>query len=297
MNNLLRPRLMAVFFCLSLLTACAGVSRVPLNKDASAKITSVDSKIMIPADEIIVRAKPSNISGALGGGLIPALIDASVTKSRQTALEVIANPFYEKTDAIDFRALFTETFKTSIGNQQLLPNLSVSVSSRGFSNTAKDEKLAELKPGKAFLGIRVWYEFTPDMRSVIVIANTLMLAGGTTEPVYTNSFLYTSNPIEGDPLVAWSENQGKALAEAFAESAKQVAYMLKQDLEAPSNEIIAANNAKQAKVKATIPFYGPFLRAPNGSLVPLSTDGFLVEESDHRKIVRAEGGAIYSVPK
>jgi hypothetical protein len=296
MQNLSRFSLFGSTFLLALLTGCAGVSRVPLDKAASAKVTSVEAKAGIPADEVIVRAAPSQVSVALGGGLIPALIDASVTKSRQTALETVSGKFYEQVEPHDFRNLFADSFKASLGTPSVLPNLKVAVSSRGISKGEIEERRKTLKADQAFLGMRIWYEFTTDARSLLVAANVQLIAPEKTEPIYTNSFLYTSTPIaDAEPLDAWAKNQGAALAAAYRESGKEIARMLKMDIEGPSNEILTAENAKRSKAKVHIPFYGPFLLAANGALIAFSTEGFLVEKNDQRQIVRAEGGALYSV--
>ncbi|HSH73296.1 MAG TPA: hypothetical protein VK974_09590 [Methylophilaceae bacterium] len=287
MPNLSHTRFIVVFVPMLLLTACAGVTRVPLDKDASSKLTNVESRIMIPADEIIVRAKASNISAAMGGGLIPALIDASVTKSRQTELEKIATPFYDKTDSIDFRTVFSDAFKANINDQKSLPAMNLSVSTRGFSKSALDEKKTKLSAGEGFMGMRIWYEFTSDLRSIIVAADTWLVTNDKADYKYKNTFVYLSKPVEeANPLGAWAQDNGKTLAETFAESAKQIAVMLKQDLEAPTNEILFASLAKQEKTKVVVPTY-PLLGG----------DGYLLEQSDQRKTVRLESGIVYSVPK
>ncbi len=287
MPKLLNIRLIVVFASMLLLTACAGVTRIPLDKGTSANLTKVDSRIMIPADEIIVRAKASNISAAMGGGLIPALIDGAITKSRQTELEKIANPFYEKVDSIDFRTVFSDTFKLNISDQTSLPAVNLSVSTRGFSKSALAEKKAKLPAGEGFMGVRIWYEFTSDLRSILVAADTWLVTNDKADYTYKNSFVYLSKPVdEANPLGAWSDNNGKALNDVFAESGKQIAMMLKQDLEAPTNEVIFASLAKQEKTKVIVPTY-PLLGG----------DGYLLEQSDQRKIVRLESGIVYSVPK
>lgn len=296
MRNPLRSTLLSSIFFLVFLAGCAGVTRVPLEKTASAKLTSVEAKAGIPADEIIVRAAPSKVSMVTGGGLIPALIDASITSSRQTALEKVSGKFYEQVETHDFRSLFGDTFKASLGNPSVLPNLNVQVSSRGISRGEIDERRKMLKAGEAFLGVRLWYEFTTDARSLLVAANVQLIERDKTEPIYTNSFLYTSAAVaDSEPLEGWARNQGAALAAAYRESGKEIAHMLKMDIEGPSNEALTAENAKRTKAKVHIPFYGPFLMAPNGALMALSTEGFLIEKKDQRQIVRSEGGALYSV--
>lgn len=283
------PRISSIILLISigLLTGCAGVTRVPLDKNVSASLTRVDSNLLIPADELIVRAKPSNITAAMGGGLIPALIDASITSSRQTELEAIANPFYEQTDSLDFRTLFGNSFKASLAEQSTLPNLNISVSSRGLSKTTLEEIKSKLSPGEAYLGLRIWYEFTADTRTVIVAAGTQMAIGGKPDSVYKNTFFYTSKPMPGDnPLAAWSEDHAKAVADVFTESAKEIATMLREDLDAPPNEALFASLASNEKVKVTIPTF-----------IPMVVNGYLVDQNEQRKIIRSESGELFSAPK
>lgn len=283
---------------ISLLTGCAGISRVPLDKNAAAKISATEGKISIPADEIIVRAQPSKVSLYTGGGLIPALIDASVTGSRQSALEKLTLPFYEQVDGVDFRDLFSEQFSRTLDIKPLVPNLSMKVSTIGISKTEIEERRAKLKAGEAFLGLRVFYEFTPDLRSLIVVASPQLVTAQGDTPIYTNSFVYNSAPVAGAaPLEDWAKDQGKALAEVFKESGTEIARMLKLDLDAPSNEVLADKRTKQEKVKVQVPFFAPFFVSPNGALIPLVAEGVVEASTESRKIVRAESGALFSVQK
>lgn len=267
-----------------------------MDKVASTRLKSVEGKVGIPADEVIVRAAPSNVSVVTGGGLIPALIDASISSSRQNALEKLSAKFYEQIESHDYRKIFSDAFISSLGKSAVLPNLKLVVSSRGISKDEIAERRKALKQGEAFLGLRIWHEFTTDARLLLVAANVQLIAPEIPEPIYTNSFLYTSVPVVGSqPLEAWAKDQGSALVAAYGEGGKEIAYMLKMDIEGSSNEALAAENAMKPRAKIHIPFYGPYLMAPNGALVPLTTEGFLVEKNDRRQIVRAEGGALYSV--
>jgi hypothetical protein len=283
---------------ISLLSGCAGVSRVPLDKNVAAKISATEGKLSITNDEVIVRAQPSTISRYTGGGLIPALIDASVSKSRQSELEKLTGPFYEQVDGVDFRALFSEQFSRTLDVKSQVPNLALKVSTTGISKTEIEEWRAKLKAGEAFLGVRVFYEFTPDLRTLIVVANSQLVNAQGTTPIYSNSFIYNSAPVaDTAPLEGWAKDQGRALAEVFKESGIEIAKMLKLDMEAPSNEILANNRTKQEKVKVQIPYFAPFVMSPNGALIPLTAEGVVEASTESRKIVRAEGGALFSVQK
>lgn len=282
---------------LACLTGCAGISRIPLDRASTARLTAVEGRLGIPADEVIVRAAPSGVSAATGGGLIPALIDASVSGSRQSAVEKDAGKFYEQVEAHDFRTIFGDALRSSLGTPAGLPSLKLTVSSRGFSKSEIDERRKALGPGEGFMGMRIWYEFTLDGRALFVAANVQLITSGSPTPTYANSFLYTSKPVTGPiALEAWSSDGGRALADAYREGGIEIARMIRMDIVGGSNEVLATENSKRQKAKVQIPFYGPFLMAANGALVPLTTDGFLVEKDAGRQIVRAEGGALYSVP-
>lgn len=282
----------------SMLTGCAGVSRVPLDKTIAVKLTTTEGKISIPTDEVIVRAKPSNVSAFTGGGLIGALIDASVTKSRQSEMEKLTLPFYEQVDGVDFRTLFSEQFSRALDVKSHLPNLAMKVSTVGISKTELEERRTKLKPGEAFLGMRIFYEFTPDLRSLIVVANSQLVTAQGDAPIYANSFIYNSASVSPNAsLDDWAKDQGKMLAEVFKESGTEIAKMLKLDLEAPANEVLTNNRAKQEKTKVQVPYFAPFVLSPTGAMIPLSGEGVVESSTESRKIVRAESGALFSVQK
>lgn len=296
MRNQSRLLFIGGIFIVAFLTGCAGVSRVPLDKSAVARVSFVEAKLGIPTDEIIVRSEPSKVSAVTGGGAIPALIDANISRTRQAALGKITDSFYEQIESHDFRSTFGEALKKTLGDQSSLPDLRLLVSSRGISKAEIDERRKALKAGEAFLGVRVWYELSLDARSLVVVANAQLIAPNKADLAYANSFIYASTPItDANPLEAWGRSQGSALAAAYLESAKEIGYMMKMDMAGASNEVLSAENTKRPKAKVQIPFFAPFLLASNGGLVPFSADGFLVEKSDRRQIVRVAGGALYSI--
>lgn len=280
-------RFACIALSIPLLTACAGVTRTALKPEITANIHSVKSQLFIPADELIVRAKPSNISPAMGYGLLPALIDASISSSRQTELEAVSNPYYAKTDQIDFRSTFMTAFNGAIAEQKTLPAISPSMSTRGISNSALTAYKAELHAGEAFLGIRIWYEFSTDLRNVMVSATALLAGKEGQEPLYKNSYTYVSAPVDSvNPLTAWSDKDGQALQKVYIDSGKEIARLMQQDLAGPANETLFAELAKQEKVQFTL-----------ATAMPMVIKGFTIEQSTQRKTIRAESGELFSLSK
>lgn len=287
MANQFSFRVISMLCFAMLLTGCAGVTRTALSPQVASNIASVNSKLSIPADEVIVRAKPSNISAAMGYGLIPALIDGSISASRQSELEVLSSAFYAKVDQIDFRSTFGNAFRTSIDKQKSLSNLKISTSTKGLSRTTVDAYKSDLKADEAFLGIRIWYEFSPDLRNIVIAADTQLSTKSASEPVYKNSFVYISAPVDNaNPLAAWALNDGEALSKIFAESGDEIAKMMQQDLSGPANDILFANLATNEKIQYKPPFF-----------IPMQINGFITDKAEHRQVIRADSGVIYSIPR
>ena len=80
------------------------VSRHCLKPHASRDaITSLESYILVIQDEVKPSVELSNVSGALGGGLIGAAIDSSVNDDRSTSARITIEPLFDVTEDVDFR--------------------------------------------------------------------------------------------------------------------------------------------------------------------------------------------------
>ena len=267
------------------LSACTTMSRTPLPPQAAAGITSVNTKLSIPGDEVIVRAQASNISASMGYGLIPALIEGSINASKQNALETLSSRFYAK-QHVDFREVFSQSFNAGIQQQNTLPKLQFAAASTGLSKSILADYKAKLTPEGAFLGVRIWYEFSSDLTQILVLANAQLINKQAQEPVYKNELVYVSASIgTANPLEAWALNNGEALSKAFAESGTELARLLQQDLAAPDNESVFRNLAQNEPAKFLFP-----------GAMPIFIEGHIAEKTEQRKIIRAKTGALYSTP-
>lgn len=301
MISINNTRLALLILALSILSGCGGLNRIALKKDANLP-QKTEARLIIPADEIIVRSKPSNISAALGGGLIPALIDASITASRQTELEKISTPFYNETVGINIRELFAEEFKPIFNSQKSLPNTNLLITNRAISKNTMAKLQSNLNATESLMAIRIWYEFSSDAKNVIVIAGVYMAEPLKKEPAYRNILFYLSKPAdilnEESPLSYWSKNKGERLKKVYADSASILAKLLIDDLEAPSNKAIKSASSEKKEAKISIPYFNQqFLFTPSNGIVRLSESGFVLEEDDSKKILRGKSGAIYWIEK
>jgi len=77
---------------------------IPLAAENRARIAEVDVKVVVAQESFMFSAQAPGVSAAMGGGLIPALIDASVQESRQKAMasevQAVVGPLLD----FDFRA-------------------------------------------------------------------------------------------------------------------------------------------------------------------------------------------------
>ena len=262
------------------------MARTGLPPESAANIAATKAVLSIPSDEIIVRAPPSNISQAMGYGLIPALIDGAISASRQSALENLSASFYDKTRQVDFRTSFSQTFNQEFKQQVTLKNVDISMSTRGASPSMRDENKALLSSDNAFMTIRISYEFSPNLRNIIVAADTALINKNATEPIYKNSFMFVSAPVsETAPLEAWAANNGELLSQAFTQSGTELGKLLIQDLSEPANEAVFASVAAKEKVTYTVPAFFPWI-----------IKGNVTEKTANRQIIRADTGALLSTP-
>lgn len=75
------------------------------------------------------------------------------------------------------------------------------------------------------MGMRIHYEFTPDLRSLIVVALPQVITAQSDTPIYANAFIYNSAQVSAEtPLEDWARDQGKALADVFRESGSEIAH-------------------------------------------------------------------------
>jgi len=182
-----------------LISACA--SPRPYNRiDANARplIKSMDSVVMVKQSEIGSDIVVSNATGAMGGGLIPALIDAGVNSSRTKKAEEAIGPIRDKLIDYDFGAEVEKQLNTAFSGTTV----------SGLNNVklmrAEDPKYREntvkASGADAVMFIDTTYKISANFDAVLATANVRVF------PVSADLNAYKEKPDEDDKVVEPTDN-------------------------------------------------------------------------------------------
>jgi hypothetical protein len=265
------------------LVGCAIPGHIPLTQENANKVKTVNARSVVIQDEVIARADPSNISAATGGGLIPALIDASITNTRQERLQKAMDAFYASIEDYDFRAEYSPRVISQLKTNFPLAVAEVTTTPRTLSNAEQVQLVQALKPGEAYLSLLTDYFLSTDLRSLNVSINASLWIKDQPMPVYKNRVSYQSTPLGAgleDSAKAWAADNGKSFYEKLREGITETLHMLVLDLErnAPASQ--------PAKVSVAY---------NHGAGNLNSLQGTLVEKHGDRNVIRAVNGTLYSV--
>ncbi|HWV15293.1 MAG TPA: hypothetical protein VN030_07655 [Cellvibrio sp.] len=276
-----------------LLQGCAvGQQRTFLSQAERENIKRVELYNLVIQDEVRPAVEISNVSGAMGGGLIPALIDSSINKGRSVSAQDIIEPLYLATDSLDYRALLAKEVNTSTSSIYTLKEKKDLAEARLLSDPELKEKIKQLSDGEYLLYISSFYGLMENSKSfnsetVAMVFKKPAASASTArpKPIYFNRLNYVSGPVGNggaDSIALWAKNNGEAFTKTLNESAYETAQQLKYDLQ-NSMEFECGKN-----VSAEVFGF-------NG--VKMKNASVLVEQKSERAIVRNIGnGALYSIP-
>ncbi|PFH11431.1 hypothetical protein BCF11_3877 [Collimonas sp. PA-H2] len=269
------------------LAGCAGPQYIPLSQENAKKIQSVNARSLVVQDEVIARADPSTVSAALGGGLIPALIDASVTNARQTRLQAAMDAMYESLEDYDFRTIYWPELTRQLHEQYPFKVINVVTTARAMP--AKDvlQQVQNLKDGEAELFISTDYYLSTDLRSLNIITASSLWTKGAQQPVYKNFLKYQSAALGGggeQSAKAWAADGGKPFFDKLKEGIDETLAMLSIDVKEN-----APASAKADKMDVKFNF------GENASANQKTVKGTLVDKRGERVIIRDAAGSLYSL--
>jgi hypothetical protein len=277
---------------LILLQGCAVSQRTVLSQAERNNIKQVDLYNLVIQDEVRPSIEISNVTGAMGGGLIPALIDSSINKGRSATAQDISEPLYLATDSIDYRKLLAKEVNASVSSVFTLKAKKDSAEAKLLSDPDLKEKISQLSDGEYLLYTSSFYgmmetskSFNAETVAMVFKKTTTEKSSGAPKPVYINHLTYVSDVVgngEADSIALWSKNNGELFSKMLTESAHEIAQQLKYDLqntvEFECGESVTAD---------TFGFNG----------VKMSTKAVLVEQKPARAIIRnTANGFLYSVP-
>lgn len=266
----------------------SGIPRTPLSAQNNSLIQQASSYNLVIQDEIRPAVNVSNVAGAMGGGLIPALIDSSINKSRNRSAQEVMIGFYDATEDHDFRANLAADFNKAIASALPLKVTQAPAEFILLSNQERERRIAALAPNEALVYTSSAYTFVDQSRRFVTESQVYVYVKPTkrtksTKPVFFNRFMYMSKPLgKGDEnsIAAWSAENGAEFRAEIGNSTAEIADLIAMDIKSQKNKYCGK------AVKAT------FMQMGRLSFVGVT----LVEEKSDRAWVQEKTGALISVP-
>jgi hypothetical protein len=279
-------RTTAVLLLAALMTACAVPMRISLPPEQRAAITDLKAHVVVIQDEVLVAVHPSNVSAALGGGLIPALIDSSITNTRVKATQEIMGPFYAAIEDVDYRREFNEAVHRELSRYPIKVG-HVTTTPRSLSQADLMRMRSELERGQALLVVYPRYFLTMDFRSLDVEAVVTIWTkdGQGNTPAQRGVLYYQSQPIGSgnkDSVARWAAQNAAAFRAALRESIVETLELVMMDMNVP------LPSAQRGEIRSY---------AFNTGAQQMPIKGQLVKETANRVIVLGEDAKLYSLPK
>lgn len=231
-------------------------------------------------------AQSPGVSAALGGGLIPALIDASVQQSRQKAMasevQATVGPLLD----YDYRAEAGRAL-TGIEADGAFPLKVRSASLLAGMPVKKDHEasIAATATGPAYMVLMLHYALEPGLGAFTTRTTALMWQDGNNEPSYRAAAIFQAPLGTGSRVEVvrrLTAQDGDLLRSTMQASMAETMRMVALDIAGPP----ASNKAAAGKA-------GTSRLNFNGTWVPVSTTE--VDARTARAIVRDQAGVLYSL--
>lgn len=286
-------RLFVLFSISLLLVACAMPMRIGLKPEDRSRITTLAAHVVVVQDEVIAAVQPSNVGAATGGGLIGAMIDASVTNSRVKDSQQALGSFYALIEDVDYRKEFNEAIRGVLGNYQIkVASVTTTPRALGFDALAKLRQ--QLPPGQALLVISPRYSLTADFRNFDVESNVTMwsrldgpnTAAAANVPIQRGVLYFQSRPVGAGgkrSLDLWAAGNASLFRSVLRESIDETLRMTLIDLD------VTPEAAAKAGPTEDFSF--------NNGVATTNIKGQVLRRGDVRVIVLGNDQKIYSLPK
>jgi hypothetical protein len=170
--------------------------------------------VILPQETFVFSANAPGVSVALGGGLIPALIDASVQKSRQEAMRGDIQSIIDKVIDLDFRAEAQAALGDSLAGFPL-KLAGTSVTPLIPSKAEMDRRIAATAGGKAYLRLLVHYALDPTSMTLTTRTHAQLFQEGRRDPSYAGSLIYQGQARPGAGAEGLREQMRQSIADTF----------------------------------------------------------------------------------
>ena len=255
---------------LSLLAGCAATMHQTLKPEDRAQINAVHLHVVIPQEGFTISAAAPGFAAA--GGLIAAMIDASVQQSRQQELTAKLQPTLDRLLDIDVRADWNRLLRTP----PALPFALASTEMGSLVPTADQHsaRINRLSQGDAYLRIMVYYAYDPESRVFGTRSVATLWRRGEQAPVFSAPILFHGRPIDPEADVVASMREQVAIALDQTMQMVRIGMAMPADAKPPREKFRVWNQRAQVAVEGEVvgrhagwklvrmPTSGSFVSAP-----------------------------------
>jgi hypothetical protein len=287
-------RLFATLSIALLLGACAAPMRSSLTPEQRGKITGLTAHVAVVQDEVIAAVQPSNVSAALGGGLIGVIIDSNVTNSRVNESQQALGPFYAAIEDVDYRKEFNESIERGLTGYAIKVG-NFTTTPRALSNDKLLQLRNDLQLGQALLVIVPRYTLSMNFRSFdseSVVTIWLKPDGSASNMPSQRGVLHYQSVLVGpggkESLAKWGAQNAAVFRDVMRESIAETVRMVMLDIDLVSTaaqpkdvKSFAFNlGAGESEIK------GQVLKTGNGRAILLGTDQKLYSLPDPASVAK-----------
>ena len=286
MNEVLRV-LSICILSLAVAACVANPTRKEINAKDVSNVRSTQVVSIISQDEITAHVVNPNITAAAGGGLLVALIDASIVESRTNEAEGFIAPLREGLAQLDFRQEYwareIELFNSPNWLQSKQPkNTALNMTVEQIRNTVSTMQ------EDAFLIMRTEYHLSSDFKRMVVQGYAQLWTKGQDLPTYAAKLEYQSAAVpaedKAEAVNYWNKDGAKAALATLYEGMDEVINLLKIDLF--KNKGVAISDSGE---KISLPY------ANSVQTFSDSVDGVIIAENNGRYMIKANDGKLLSL--
>jgi hypothetical protein len=273
------------------LAGCIAVPQyVPLEPRNESAIKDMRLLSVIHQDEIYLSAASPGVVAAAGGGLIAAVIESQIAKSRQDEIQSIVKPFYASIDDVDFRKAYWPPVLAEFQKLHGAKIAETKTTAAVLPFTERSKLPASLAAGKGLLYLQTRYSFTPDFAALEIVTSADLWVGGQQDLAYSQVFTYQSADVGRtgrDAIALWGANGGKQYRAMLDEGIAETTRMIR--LEAAHPRIKGVDQKMPGSDRSIdVRKAGP--RGP-------AITGPLLAQQPGRVVVRNTDGRLFSLPR
>lgn len=242
--------LAAILSLAAVLTFSGCLGAYQLKPSTIEYIRSSDVIVVVEQQEINAAIAGSNVAMMTGGGLIPALIDASIENSQAKSAEKLLAPIRDNLLDYDYPAILKEKIESALRQVDWLQARQFTLKREATPEQFRE--YFEQSDSSVILSVAAVYQFTPNFRAINMICTAdmwpkdeeLRVVSGAAkrdDPVSPNNRIHRGlleiekkldlGKLKGQAVIeTLAENSAARVREALDETAEEVALLIVKDL-------------------------------------------------------------------